>query len=253
LNAGGEALAPTVTNPPPASRVRLTYAKRGRSRFISHLELIEVIDRACRRAQLPLAFSQGHRPAPRLRFSPGLPVGAESDCEIVDIDLTELQAPDEVGRRFGAHLPEGLVILACEALSLRAPGPEHGLSGFRYRIDVADLLGDDAGASIDARLAAFELAGTFPMRKRTGKGEKQIDARPLVERITRIAPQTVELDVRFTAAGSVKPTDLLAALLDLDSTVARSLPLHKTHAFYSPVATAGADALAPAAATGPTA
>src|SRR5690606_7725297 len=90
LSAGSEALAPAVPVRPAAMRVRLTYAKRGRARFISHLELLEVIDRACRRAGLPLAFSQGHRPAPKLRFSPGLPVGAESDCEVVDLDLTEV-------------------------------------------------------------------------------------------------------------------------------------------------------------------
>jgi radical SAM-linked protein len=177
-------------------------------------------------------------------------VGAESDCEIVDIDLTETLHPDDVGARFGAHLPEGLHILAAEALSLRAPGPEHDLIGFRYRIDVAELVAGDGGATLDARLAAFERAAVFRMRKRTGKGVKEIDARRLVARIERIAPTTVELDVRFTAAGSVKPTDLLAALLDLDLGLARSIPLYKTHAFYAAAPEADAPALAAAAAAG---
>jgi radical SAM family uncharacterized protein/radical SAM-linked protein len=233
LSAGNEALAAGVDSPLPVTRVRLTYAKRGRSRFISHLELIEVIDRACRRAGLPLAFSRGHRPAPRLRFSPGLPLGAESDCEVLDIDLTEPIAPAEVARRFGAYLPEGLDVLAAEALSLRAPSPEHGLLGYRYRIHLGDVVGDANPAWIDARLAAFAQGTTFPMRKRTGKGEKLIDARPLAIRIARPAPDVIELDVRFSAAtGSVKPTDLVAAILDLDPAAARALPLHKTHAFY---------------------
>jgi len=233
LSAGNDALVPEIATPPAAMRVRLTYAKHGRSRFISHLELIEIIDRACRRARLPLAFSQGHRPAPRLRFSPGLPVGAESDCEVLDIDLTECLPPGEVGRRFGAYLPEGLHVLAAESTSLRAPSPEHDLAGFRFRIDVGDMLGSDGGAWIDARLADFERRATFPMRKRSGKGEKEIDARPLVARIARVAAGTVELDVRFTAAGSVKPTDLLVAVLGLAPGTARALPLHKTHAFYA--------------------
>lgn len=233
LSAGSEALGPRVATAPAAARVRLTYAKRDRARFISHLELIEVFDRAGRRAGLPLAFSHGHRPAPRLRFSPGLPVGAESDCEVLDIDLTEALSLAEVVRRVGEHLPSGLTILAAEALSLRAPSPEHGLAGFRYRIDVAELCNREGGAWIDARLAVFERATSFPMRKRSGANEKQIDARPLVARIARVAPHTVELDVRFTSAGSVKPTDLLGALLDLAPEVARALPLHKTHAFYA--------------------
>lgn len=250
LSAGSEALAPRVATPPARTRIRLTYAKLGRSRFISHLELIEVFDRACRRAGLPLAFSQGHRPAPKLRFSPGLPVGAQSDCEMLDIDLTEDIAADEVGTRFGAHLPDGLAVTATETLSLRAPSPEHDLTGFRYLIDVGDLLRGDGGAWIDARLDAFVSAAEFPMHKRTGNGEKLIDARPLVARLARIAPETIELDVRFTATGSVKPTDLLAVVLELEPNTARALPLHKTHAFYrSPDDQARADAeLAPAGA-----
>jgi len=85
---------------------------------------------------------------------------------------------------------------------------------------------------MDERLADFERRASFPMRKRTGHGAKEIDARPLVARIERIDRATIELDLRFTAAGSVKPSDLLAAILDLDPGVARGLPLHKTRAFY---------------------
>ena len=231
LNAGSEALATPIEILPAAMRIRLTYAKRGRARFISHLELIEVFDRACRRAKLPLAFSQGHRPAPKLRFSPGLPVGAESDCEVVDIDLTAVLPTDEIARRFGAHLPEGLRILDAEALALRAPSLEQDLIGFRYRVDIGDLLNGDGGTWIDERLAAFLARDAFPLAKRTGRAEKTIDARPLVHRLTRIAADTVEVDVGFSPAGSLKPTELLAALLGLNAETARALPLTKTHAF----------------------
>jgi radical SAM-linked protein len=237
INAGTEALAPPVVILPAAMRVRLTYAKRARARFISHLELIEVFDRAFRRAHLPLAFSQGHRPAPKLRFSPGLPVGAESDCEVVDIDLTAVLPVDEIARRFGAHLPEGLGILAAESIALRAPSLEHDLTGFRYQVDIGDLLNGDGGAWVDDRLAAFLARDEFPLRKRTGKSEKTVDARPLVHRLTRVAPHTVEIDVGFSPAGSLKPTELLAALLDLDLETARALPLTKTHAFQRVAAT----------------
>src|SRR4029453_11244060 len=188
----------------------------------------------------------GHRPAPRLRFSPGLAVGAESDCEVLDVDLTEELLPDGVGRRFGAHLPAGLHVLNAEAISLRAPSPEHDLIGFRYVIDVAELLaaGD---AWLDERLAAFERSAEFPVRRHTGKGEKQIDARPLVARLARGGHASLELDLRFTPAGSVKPSDSIAALFHLDLIAARSLPLHKTHAFYR------TDPAGPAAAPAPSA
>jgi radical SAM-linked protein len=245
INAGTEALAPPLQILPAVMRVRLTYAKRARARFISHLELIEIFDRACRRAHLPLAFSQGHRPAPKLRFSPGLPVGAESDCEVVDIDLTAPLPADEIGRRFGAHLPEGLTVLAAAAIALRAPSLEHDLVGFRYHVDIGELLNGDGGAWIDDRLAAFLARESFPLQKRSGRSDKTVDARPLVRRLRRVAPHTVEIDVGFSPAGSLKPTELLAALLDLDAEAARALPLTKTHAFQRPAA-APAIAAAPA-------
>ena len=71
------------------------------------------------------------------------------------------------------------------------------------------------------------------MRKRTGNGDKEIDARPLVARIARTAPAVIEIDVRMTATGSVKPTDLIAAIFGLDPGVTRSWPLHKTDAFFA--------------------
>ncbi len=236
LDAGTEALAPPVEIRAAAMRLRLTYAKRGRARFISHLELIEVIDRACRRARLPLAFSQGHRPAPKLRFSPGLPVGAESDCEVLDIDLADVLPATEVARRFGAHLPDGMSVLSAEAIDLRAPSPEADLIGFRFRVDVADVIARDGAAAVDACLAAFIARDTFPLQKRSGqkgsgKGEKTVDARSLVGRLARIDAASVEVDVGFSPAGSLKPTELLAALFGLDADTARALPLYKTHAF----------------------
>jgi radical SAM family uncharacterized protein/radical SAM-linked protein len=249
LSAGTEALVPAVAIADPQLRVRLTYAKRGRARFISHLELIEILDRACRRAELPLAFSRGHRPAPRLRFSPGLPVGAESDCEVVDIDLCETLPVSDVARRLGAHLPDGLQVLAAEALPLNAPSPEHGLLGYRYRVDIAEAPATDD--AIDARLRAFVETPSFRMRKRNGHGEKEIDARPLVTRLVRIAPRVIEADIRFTAAGSVKPTELIAAILSVDPHETRSWPLHKTHAFYAAAESPAAGAGAACAAAGP--
>jgi radical SAM-linked protein len=202
----------------------------GRARFISHLELIEVFARALRRADLPVAFSGGHHPQPRLRFSPGLPVGAESECEVIDVDLSDAMPAEEFGRRFGGALPEGLEVIEARLVSLREPSPDIGLSGFRYRVSIAGL--DNQGTWIDDRLAAFAAALTFPVRKRTPKGEKEVDARALVTRLERIDRDHVELDVRFTPAGSIKPSDVLASVLAVDGGAARALPLVKTHAFY---------------------
>ncbi|MFN8643063.1 MAG: hypothetical protein U0802_15945 [Candidatus Binatia bacterium] len=152
---------------------------------------------------------------------------------------------EAIARRFGAHLPA-----ACASSTPRrwpAPSLEHDLVGFRYRVAVGDLLGADGGTWIDERLAAFLAGDTYPLRKRSGRVEKTVDARPLVHRLVRIAPHTVEIDVGFSPAGSLKPTELLASLLDLSPDTARALPLTKTHAFQrTPDAPRAALASAPA-------
>lgn len=229
----GLAAAP-AENRQPEARIRLVYRKVGRARFISHLELIEVFGRAARRAGLPIAYSNGHHPQPRLRFSPGLPLGAESDCEVLDLDLYEALDADSVGKRFDAELPDGLGVLAAESLPLAAPSPEHGLTGFRYRVDVEPLQSGDGGAWIDERIEAFRRAPAFPVRKRTPRGDREVDGRALTARLERTGPRHLELDLRFTASGSIKPSDLLAAVLGVDPSAARALAIRKTEAHYAP-------------------
>jgi radical SAM-linked protein len=163
-----------------------------------------------------------------------LPLGAESECELLDLDLLETLDAAEVGARLGAELPEGLAVVAAESLPLGAPSPEHGLTGFRYRVDLEALQNGDGGAWIDERLEAFRRAATFPVRKRTPRGEREVDARALTERLERSGPRHLEIDVRFTASGSIKPSELLAAVLGIDPPVARALQFTKTRAHYRP-------------------
>ena len=242
LSAGTEALgAPAPAGPAVKSaavRVRLVYRKVGRARFVSMLDLIDIFARAFRRAGLPVAYSQGHHVKPRFRFGPALPVGAESDCEVLDVDLTEAMAPSTVAAALGRELPQGLAVVSAAEISLRARGLETELTGSRYRIDVRPLHNGDGGTWIDRRFADFVTAPSFRVRKHGGSGEKEIDARPLVARLERIDADTAELDLRFTPEGSIKPSDLLAAVLDLDTSAARALAIRKTACFFRPGPTA---------------
>jgi radical SAM family uncharacterized protein/radical SAM-linked protein len=238
LSAGSEALASSDLNGAATAktRLRITYRKIGRARFISHLEMIDVFSSAFRRARLPIAFSRGHHPQPRFRFSPGLPVGAESDCELLDADLTEDLSPEAVMKELAAELPEGIVPVSAKRLSLQTPAIETSLCGFSYRVGVTLLFNGDGGRWIDEGLARFARSETFLMRKHSRHGEKEIDARPLVSRVERVDPHFIEVDLRFDGSGSVKPSELIGAILDLDPATARALPIRKTHCFYRPPA-----------------
>ncbi len=230
LAASSEALSAA---PPPAAaplmRVRLDYTKTGRARFISHLEMIEVLAGALRRAAVPIAFSGGFHPQPRMRFSPGLPVGAESDCEMVDVDLAEARDPQQISDALNRELPEGLSVVAAREVSLRCTSPDRELSGFRYRIDIGSLQTD--GGTVDAALAAFALADKFPVRRHTKRGMREVDALPFVRRLERAGESHLEIDVRFGETGSIKPSDVLAVLLSLDAATARGLPMRKVAVF----------------------
>src|SRR5262245_23739870 len=105
LGAVPSSLAPLAGSRPPAERVRLCYRKIGPARFIGTRELTTVFLRAARRAALPLAFSHGHHPLPRLSFGPALPVGCSSAAEYIDLDLTTGLPPPTVANRLPGGLP----------------------------------------------------------------------------------------------------------------------------------------------------
>jgi len=234
LSANGEGLAAAGVRSAdaPVIRVRITYRKVNRARFIGHLDLIAVFTSAFRRSRLPIAFSKGHRPMPRFRFSPGLPVGCESECEVLDVDFTRPFHPDAVARALAEELPEGLSVVAARAVSRNGPPVEAELTGMRYRIELGEIGNGNGEAWIDERLADFARSETFLVRKRTGKGEREVDARALVARLERIDARHLEMDLRFDIAGSVKPSDVLATLFELDVATARALPIRKTRCFY---------------------
>jgi radical SAM-linked protein len=169
---------------------------------------------------------------PRFRFSPGLPVGCESDCEVLDVDLTRPLHPERVAQALASELPEGLSIVAARALPRNSPPVEADLTGMRYHVGLAGLVNGDRGTWIDERVLDFVRSPTFVVRKQTGKGERKIDARPLVARLERVDALHLEVDLRFGIEGSVKPSELVAALFDLDVATARALSIRKIRCFY---------------------
>lgn len=91
---------------------RLTYAKQGRAKFISHLDLMRVITRTLRRAKLPVWYTQGFNPHPYIMFPLALALGTESEIEPMDIALLEDIPNDELMERMNEVLPEGLKIMS---------------------------------------------------------------------------------------------------------------------------------------------
>ncbi len=204
------------THKPAVSRVRLMYSKLDTARFLGAKEVATLFARAARRARLPLAYSQGYHPLPRLSFGPALPVGIESEAEFLDIELSEVLSPEEVQERLGAELPHGFVIQRAATIDLRAPSIDASIRSLCYTVQVELLLSPQCTPSVLAeRVRAFQEASTFLMHKHTRNGQHQIDAKQCVTSLVLSAPQTLYLEVIPTATGMVKPHEFVGALLDL--------------------------------------
>ncbi|MBN1433525.1 DUF2344 domain-containing protein [Candidatus Fermentibacterales bacterium] len=117
-----------------AQRLRVRYGKSGRARFSSHLDMVRLWTRTLRRAGLPVAYSHGHVPRPRLRFGPPLPLGMASEGEYVDVDLVGI-APADCADRLSDGLPEGYSVRGVALLERKAAAPDRVACAARYQIE----------------------------------------------------------------------------------------------------------------------
>jgi radical SAM-linked protein len=99
--------------PPTVQKLRIRYAKRGRLRFASHRDLARTLERALRRAQVPMAFSAGFSPHPKISYLGAAPTGAASEAEYLEIGLSVRCDPEAVRASLDAALPEDVAVLDC--------------------------------------------------------------------------------------------------------------------------------------------
>ena len=182
---------------------KLTYSRLGNARLLSHLELIQVFFRAFSRGKLPLNFSQGFNPTPKVSFSPALPLGTESLAEFVIIDLWEpLSDLGDFVTAMNRQLPEGLVVSQAVLA-----GKEHaGTMMTTYHIRLPKL---PAQADLD-QVMGQESLPVVVLRKGM---EKQLDLRPLLHGL-RLTPEgQLEISL-FSAPGQPggKPLEVAAKL-----------------------------------------
>jgi len=159
-------------------RLRLTFAKTEAMRYTGHLDLHTAWERTFRRARLPLAYSQGHHPQPRLQLAAALPLGFTSECEIADAWLETPQDLDAAGEALAAAVPPGLTLLAVTEAPLAEPALQTQVRSAEY---VVTLDTTWSAEELDARLAAL-LAQPEIRRVRRGKA---YDLRPLIESAER--------------------------------------------------------------------
>jgi len=164
----------------------LRYAKRGRLRFTSHRDFQRALERALRRAQLPVAFSQGFSPHPRISYAGAAPTGVASEAEYVEIALTRRCDLEAVRTALDESLPAGLDVLeVVEANTLDLA------ARLQASVWLVRLPGVSAAAAAAASLL-FLAADAVEVERLTRQGRRHMDARAPVVRIDVLGEAEVD-------------------------------------------------------------
>lgn len=202
-----------MSDSPQKYRLRIVFAKKKQVKYVSHLDLSLTWERALRRAQIPLAYSQGFNPRPKMQFASGLPLGTTSTAEILDIIVTKPIEPQTAFSQIKEQLPVGLGIESVVEVPLKAPTLQHRLREAEYRVTVETGLSPQALSDrIDALLQADKIIQTRRRRKKL----EEFDMRPWLHQLhlESVAEGEARLRMRVTAGqyGNLRPETVLKAL-----------------------------------------
>lgn len=204
--------------PPPApavQRIRLRYTKRGRLRFTSHRDFQRAFERALRRAGVPMAYSAGFTPHPKVSYANAAPTGTGSEAEYLEIALTEHREPERLRAVLDESMPAGLDLI--DAVEARTTDFADRLQGSAWELRLDGVLPEEAERAAEAFLAAESIE----VKRQTKKGVRTFDARAAVASL-----ETTEGPGDRTAAGAcailrlvvrhltpaVRPDDVLSGL-----------------------------------------
>lgn len=218
-------------------RIRITFEKTEQMRYTGHLDLHRSWERTFRRAGLPLAYSQGFHPQPRINLASALPLGFTSSCEMTDIWLEEEVALQEVQTALKKAAPPGIKIVEIEQVREGEPALQTQVAASEYQITLMD-----AAQRLDQRVEELLAQQSLP-RVRRGK---RYDLRPLVEELYLLADDDQcrpRLFLRMTSqpGATGRPEELLSVL---DIAPASAL-VHRTRIVFEEQAQPPAVAAAP--------
>ncbi|MDP9094397.1 MAG: TIGR03936 family radical SAM-associated protein [Actinomycetota bacterium] len=210
--------------PPVVQRVRFRYAKRGRLRFTSHRDFARAFERALRRANVPMGYSAGFSPHPKISYIGAAPTGVASEAEYLEIGLAQPVDLEMLRAAIDAALPDGLDLI--EAVAAGPGSFADRIQASRWRIELP-------GVSLEAAelaLSAFLAQAQYPVERLTKNGRRTVDARTAVISAVLSAPAgrldavsdpatepqgarraILEMVVRQVTP-AVRPDDVLAAL-----------------------------------------
>lgn len=207
-------------------RLRITFAKLNALRYTGHLDLHHIWERAARRAELPLAYSQGFHPQPKISLASALPLGFSSRCEVMDMRLAEDIPLEGLRERIQAAVPSGLQILQVESVDEKLPALQMLVAEAEYEI----LFTEPAERSALTQQVAQMMDTPSLPRERRGKS---YDLRPLIEQVSVITDPKGVVRLRMRLAAREGATGRPEEVLDHLGIPADTVRVERTRLIFA--------------------
>ena len=194
--------------------IRIEFTKEGNAKYISHLDLIRAIQRAVRRADVPVEYSKGYNPHSKIAYGPALAVGISSSAEYMDVNLKNSMEETELVERLNASLPPGIRAVAAKYLPDGAPSLNAVIDAAAYRITGWPAVWTQG---LEQKLRDFFEKESIFIERTDKKGrKKQVNIKPMIAEIQRVLVTDggLLLDVILDTGSrsNLKPSDLVEAL-----------------------------------------
>ena len=190
-------------------RARITFTKQGALKYTGHLDLHRLWERAMRRADLPISYSQGFHPQPKISIAAALPLGFASRGEVLDVRLNEDIPTEEIATRLKDNLPPDIQVTKIESIDERAPALQTQVLSAEYEVHLTEPVdGSDLTRKVEEILKSESLP-----RERRGKF---YDLRPLIEMLSVVTEADGRIWLQMTVAArdgaTGRPEEVLNAL-----------------------------------------
>ncbi|HSQ40552.1 MAG TPA: TIGR03936 family radical SAM-associated protein [Anaerolineales bacterium] len=186
-------------------RIQITFSKQGALRYTGHLDLHKLWERAARRAELPLAYSQGFHPQPKMSIAAALPLGFSSRCEVLDMRLERDVPLDGLRDTLQGTLPPGIQVMSIEQVDDRAPALQTQVVSAEYEVHLTEPVdGSDLKRRVDSVMEAESI-----IRTRRGK---EYDLRPLIEKLEMPSEGKINMKLSAREGATGRPEEVLDEL-----------------------------------------
>jgi radical SAM-linked protein len=186
-------------------RIRITFVKQGALRYTGHLDLHKLWERAARRAELPLAYSQGFHPQPKMNMAAALPLGFSSRCEVMDMRLERDIPLGDLPTRLNGTLPSGLQVVGVEQVDEKEPALQTQVASAEYEVILTEPVNE---AELTQKIASVMELQTIP-RERRGK---MYDLRPLMEDVKLLPDSKIFMQLAAREGATGRPEEVLDML-----------------------------------------